>query len=90
MKISRGLVATIKGNHLDKHTQALKNTISDKLDIVPQLDAKLRNIEGNILPKSDQLKFYNDIRQCCKKIDDSKVCNKQNNKTQVCDINLTT
>ncbi|TMW45942.1 hypothetical protein DOY81_008977, partial [Sarcophaga bullata] len=52
-------------------------------NIVPQLEAKLRNIEGNIIPKSDQLKFYNDIRQCCKKIDDSKVCNKQENKTQV-------
>ena len=48
----------LKEINLEKYTQAVSDTISNKLS----------NIEGNIIPKPDQLKFYHDIQQCCTNI----------------------
>ncbi|TMW40304.1 hypothetical protein DOY81_014615, partial [Sarcophaga bullata] len=38
-------------NNLENHTQTLKNTISDKLIGLEEIDAKITNIESNLIPK---------------------------------------
>ena len=53
----------IKEIDLEDHTQILKNTISNSLVSLQKIDNKLKTIEGNTIPKIEQLKFYEDIQQ---------------------------
>ncbi|TMW47269.1 hypothetical protein DOY81_007650 [Sarcophaga bullata] len=53
--------------NLERHTQTLTNTISNKLTVISQMDAKLSGIEKNTISKSVQLNFYSEIEKYFKK-----------------------
>ena len=44
---------------LEDHTQALKNTISDKMIALERIDAKLMNIEGSFMQKNLSIEIIN-------------------------------
>ncbi|TMW47272.1 hypothetical protein DOY81_007653 [Sarcophaga bullata] len=56
--------------NLDKHTQTITNTISNKLAIVSQMDAKLSSIDKNTIAKGDHLAYHSKIKKYFDKIDE--------------------